>query len=93
MEVIIDNADRKPLSSDKSGASPTEQTSNPQISTPENVETHDAPSEVSASSSKTVDTPKPSTSSADNECDAQNVLIDLPPTELRLLCSLLAREG
>ncbi|GLU16061.1 hypothetical protein SLE2022_325110 [Rubroshorea leprosula] len=92
LEVIIDNVESKPIASETSGASPTKQTSNPQISTLENVENHHAHSEIAASS-KIVDLSKPSSSSAEDEGDAQNVLINLPQTELRLLCSLLGREG
>jgi E3 ubiquitin-protein ligase HUWE1 len=33
------------------------------------------------------------TSGANSESDAQIILLNLPQAELRLLCSLLAREG
>lgn len=43
--------------------------------------------------SKVVDSSQPSTSGADDECHTESVLLNLPQAELRLLCSLLAREG
>ncbi|XVE60630.1 hypothetical protein DITRI_Ditri05aG0143100 [Diplodiscus trichospermus] len=96
LDVIIDHAERKPLSSEKSRAAPTEQVSASQISTSDadiSAENRDAPSEVAQSPLKTADSSTPSTSGASNECDAQSVLTNLPRAELRLLCSLLAREG
>ncbi|MBA0659721.1 hypothetical protein Goklo_011828 [Gossypium klotzschianum] len=95
LDVIIDHAERKPLSSEKSKASSTEQKPALQISMSDadiNAENHDA-LEVSESPLKTVDSSTASTSDGSNECDAQSVLTNLPRTELRLLCSLLAREG
>ncbi|MBA0692174.1 hypothetical protein Goari_009759, partial [Gossypium aridum] len=94
LDVIIDHAERKPLSSEKSKASSTEQKPALQISMSDadiNAENHDA-LEVSESPLKTVDSSTASTSDGSNECDAQSVLTNLPRTELRLLCSLLARE-
>ncbi|PPR94337.1 hypothetical protein GOBAR_AA26326 [Gossypium barbadense] len=94
LDVIIDHAERKPLSSEKSKASSTEQKPALQISMSDadiNAENHDA-LEVSESPLKTVDSSTASTSDGINECDAQSVLANLPRTELRLLCSLLARE-
>ncbi|TYH65157.1 hypothetical protein ES332_D06G037000v1 [Gossypium tomentosum] len=102
LDVIIDHAERKPFSSDKLRASPTELASTTeqilasQISMSDaaiNAENHYAPSEVAESSLKTADSSKPSASCASNECDVQSVLTNLPRAELRLLCSLLAREG
>ena len=96
LDVIIDHAERKPLSSEKSRASSTEQIPASQISMSDadiNTENRDAPSEVAELPFKTSDTSTPSTSDASNECDAQSVLTNLPRAELRLLCSLLAREG
>ncbi|KAL4335645.1 hypothetical protein GQ457_07G020800 [Hibiscus cannabinus] len=95
LDVIIDHAERKPLSSEKLKASSTEQTPALQISMSDadiNAENPDAPV-VAESPFKAVDSSTPSTSGANNECDAQSVLTNLPQTELRLLCSLLAREG
>ncbi|XP_007018281.2 PREDICTED: E3 ubiquitin-protein ligase UPL1 [Theobroma cacao] len=88
LDVIIDHVERKPRSSEKSRASSTEQIPALQISMSDadiTAEKHDAP-EVADSST-------PSTSGVSNECDAQTVLTNLPRAELRLLCSLLAREG
>ncbi|XP_022728281.1 E3 ubiquitin-protein ligase UPL2-like [Durio zibethinus] len=96
LDVIIDQAERKSLSSEKSRASSTEQIPALQISMSDadiNAENRDAYSGVAESSLKTADSSTPSTSGASNECDAQSVLTNLPQTELRLLCSLLARDG
>lgn len=90
VEVLVDNAESN--SPNKSAESTTEQ----QIPTSDagmNTESHGAPSGVSVSSSNVVDSSKPTTSGANDECDAQNVLLNLPQAELRLLSSLLAREG
>ncbi|XWS24002.1 hypothetical protein CRYUN_Cryun28dG0063800 [Craigia yunnanensis] len=96
LDVIIDHAEIKPLSSEKSRASSTEQIPALQISMSDagiNAENRDAPSEVAESPLKTADSPAASTSGASNECDVQSVLTNLPRAELGLLCSLLAREG
>ncbi|OMO50799.1 hypothetical protein CCACVL1_30240 [Corchorus capsularis] len=96
LDVIIDHAERKPPSSEKSRASSTEQVPASQISMSDAdiaSENRDAPSEVAESPIKTADLSAPSTSGASNEFDAQTVLSNLPQAELRLLCSLLAREG
>ena len=96
LDVIIDHAESKPLSSEKSRASSTEQIPALQISMSDagiNAGNRDAPSEVAESPLKTADSSTASTSGASNECDAQSVLTNLPRAELRLLCSLLAREG
>ncbi|XWS25402.1 hypothetical protein CRYUN_Cryun27aG0065300 [Craigia yunnanensis] len=96
LDVIIDYAERKPLSSEKSRASSTEQVPASQISMSDadiSAENRDAPSEVAELPFKTADASTPSTSDASNECDVQSVLTNLPQAELRLLCSLLAREG
>ena len=96
LDVIIDYAERKPLSSEKSRASSTEQVPASQISMSDvdiSAENRDGPSEVAESPLKTADSSTPSTSGVSNECDAQSVLTNLPRAELRLLCSLLAREG
>ena len=96
LDVIIDYAERKPLSSEKSRASSTEQVPASQISMSDadiSTENRHAPSEVAELPFKTSDTSTPSTSDASNECDVQSVLTNLPQAELRLLCSLLAREG
>lgn len=94
LEVIINNAESKSLS-DKSGASGSEQPSDPASSTSDvgiNRESGQISSGV-ATSSKDVDSSKPTTSGAHREFDTRLVLLNLPQAELRLLCSLLAREG
>ncbi|KAF3447270.1 hypothetical protein FNV43_RR12450 [Rhamnella rubrinervis] len=95
LEVIIDSAESKSSSSEKSAVSVSEQESGPQLLTSDTEMNTDSGS-VSArlgTSTKVVNSSKPTTSGADNECDAQTVLLNLPQAELRLLCSLLAREG
>ena len=93
LDVIIDNAERK--LPEKSGVSITEQPSVPHVSTSDaemNTEPG-GPSVDGGTQSNVVDSSKPSTSGADDECHTESVLLNLPQTELRLLCSLLAREG
>ena len=99
MEVIIESksdlSDKSGASSDKSGASSSEQPSGPESSTSDvgmNREPGEIPSGVSTSS-KDIDSSKPTTSGAHKEVDTRTVLLNLPQAELRLLCSLLAREG
>lgn len=95
LEVIIDNAESKSSSSVKSGSSSSEHASGPQLLTSDtemNTESGGTSTGAGASS-KVIDSSKPSTSGAENECDGQTVLLNLPQPELRLLCSLLAREG
>lgn len=95
LEVIIDSAECKPSLSDKSGAA-IEQPSAPQNSSSDsktNMEVGSASSGVAASSSVAIDSSKTMAPGANNECDAQSVLLNLPQAELRLLCSFLAREG
>ncbi|XP_044475509.1 E3 ubiquitin-protein ligase UPL2-like isoform X2 [Mangifera indica] len=89
--VIIDNAESS--LSDKSRASTTEQQP-PLVPTSVggmSAEPHGVSSGISVSSSN-VDS-KSATSCENDECDVQCVMLNLPQTELRLLCSLLAREG
>ncbi|XVE95159.1 hypothetical protein REPUB_Repub02eG0072400 [Reevesia pubescens] len=96
LDVIVDHAERKPLSSEKSRASTTEQIPASQISMSDadiGAENRDVPSDAAESPLKAADSSIPSTSGASNECDVQGVLSNLPRAELRLLCSLLAREG
>ncbi|KAI3942446.1 hypothetical protein MKW98_013098 [Papaver atlanticum] len=94
LEVVIDNAESSSNTSNTTEVSPTEQPSGPEIAASD----AGLNSDVGASSSDAVptksETSKPSTSShANKECDAHSVLLCLPQAELRLLCSLLAREG
>ncbi|KAA8538199.1 hypothetical protein F0562_027807 [Nyssa sinensis] len=96
LEVIIDSAESKSILSIESGASAAEQSSGPRLSTSDaeiNTESGGISSSSEVTLSKANDSSKPSTSGANIECDSQTVLLKLPQAELRLLCSLLAREG
>ncbi|KAF9603290.1 hypothetical protein IFM89_034639 [Coptis chinensis] len=95
LEVVIDNAENNSSLSAKSGASPTDQVSGPQsVSDAEmNSDTGGSSSGGDVKLCKTDELPKPSTTSGEKEFDTQAVLLGLPQGELRLLCSLLAREG
>ncbi|TQD73794.1 hypothetical protein C1H46_040671 [Malus baccata] len=95
LEVIIDNAERKSSVKSGVGVSVSEQPSAPQISTADaemNTESGGA-AVVVGMSDKVVDSSKPTTSGVDSKCETASVLLNLPREELRLLCSLLAREG
>lgn len=94
LEVIIDNAERKSVS-EKSGASASEQLSVPESAASDvGVNRESGPISLGvATSSKDVDSSKPTSSGSHKEFDSQTVLLNLPQAELRLLCSLLAREG
>ncbi|CAL5383970.1 unnamed protein product [Camellia sinensis] len=96
LDVIVDNAESKSSLSNECGIPAAEQTSGPHISTSV-ADINTVSSAISSGSditaSKPNDDSKPSASSANAECDTQNVLDNLPQAELRLLCSLLAREG
>ncbi|XP_027904990.1 E3 ubiquitin-protein ligase UPL1-like [Vigna unguiculata] len=92
LDVIIDSARSKSSSSDRSQIS-TEPVLGPQISAMEvdvNIDT--VISSASEASPQVNESSKPTTSSS-KECQAQQVLCDLPQAELQLLCSLLALEG
>lgn len=95
LEVIIDNAESKADSSDKSGDSTSERPSGPEMAVSD-VEMNRESGQVSsgvATSSKDVDSSEPTSSAMHKEFDTRSVLLNLPQAELRLLCSLLAREG
>ncbi|MCL7039483.1 hypothetical protein MKW94_010086 [Papaver nudicaule] len=93
LEVVIDNAEnRSSMSSTTTEVSPTEQPSGPEITTSDAGLNSDAGVSSDVVSSKS-ETSKPSTSGANKDCDVHPVLLSLPQAELRLLCSLLAREG
>ncbi|KAL3845759.1 hypothetical protein ACJIZ3_003162 [Penstemon smallii] len=89
LDVIIDHAGRKSISSDGPEASASEQPSDPQVPASDsemNV--------VSVATSGEGDVAmKASSSVADIEQKAEGVMNNLPKPELQLLCSLLAREG
>ncbi|KAK9270546.1 hypothetical protein L1049_026127 [Liquidambar formosana] len=96
LEVIIDHAESKSSLSDKSVTAATEQPPGPHISLSDaemNTDSSGISSGVGVACSKADDSSKLLTSGADRECDTQTVLLNLPQAELRLLCSLLAREG
>ncbi|XP_043712175.1 E3 ubiquitin-protein ligase UPL1-like isoform X2 [Telopea speciosissima] len=94
LDVVIDNAENNSSLSNKSGVSPVEQTSGSQIQDAEiNVSSGGSSSVGDVKSSKTDECLEPPVSGTNNECDTQLVLFSLPQAELRLLCSLLAREG
>ncbi|PPS03519.1 hypothetical protein GOBAR_AA17153 [Gossypium barbadense] len=93
LDVIVDHVERKSLSSEKLKASSSEQVPASQISLSDaDTCAEKAPSDVE-SQLKAVDCSIPSTSDSSNECDPLSILTNLPQVELRLLCSLLAREG
>lgn len=94
LEVIIDNAERKSDSADRSDGSASQQQSTPQGLEVENKsENHDIISGSTGTITKPVDSSASSSTRAESECDVQSVLLNLPQSELCLLCSLLAREG
>ncbi|KAL9666925.1 hypothetical protein QQ045_001269 [Rhodiola kirilowii] len=96
LEVVIENAETKSSSDEKSVASSSQQPSAPQIlatGADMNVESSAGSSMDVSSSTMVEDSGKPSTSNVGSECDYAIVLANLPQAELRLLCSLLAREG
>lgn len=83
--------------SDESGPSSTRQPFGPQVSILDadaqiNADSGSV-SGVGITSSKADDSCKPLAFCSHRECDAHSVLLNLPQSELRLLCSLLAQEG
>lgn len=93
--MIIDNAESKSHISDQSAPSTAEQPAAPEVSSSDaevNAESGGVSSGV-GSSSKIGACSKTTASAADSEFDSQSILAKLPEPELRLLCSLLAREG
>lgn len=94
LEVVIDNAESNSSLSKKSGISPTEQPSGPETAAPDaEINTDIGGSSSGNVKSSKIDECLKSSAVANSECDAQAVLHSLPQAELRLLCSLLAREG
>ncbi|XP_042494478.1 E3 ubiquitin-protein ligase UPL2-like isoform X2 [Macadamia integrifolia] len=94
LDIVIDNAENNSSLSNKSGISPVEPTSGSQMQNAAiNVDSGGASSVGDVKSSKIDECLKPSASGTNNERDTQAVLLSLPQAELRLLCSLLAREG
>ncbi|XP_043711874.1 E3 ubiquitin-protein ligase UPL2-like [Telopea speciosissima] len=93
LDVVIDNAENNSNSSNKSGESPVEHASGSQMQEAELNVTGGSSSVGDVISSKTDECLKSSGSGTSNECDTQALLFSLPRAELKLLCSLLAREG
>ncbi|XP_019090663.1 PREDICTED: E3 ubiquitin-protein ligase UPL1-like [Camelina sativa] len=94
LEVIIDNAERKSDTADRSDGSASQQQSTPQgLEVENNSENHDIISGSTDTITKPIDSSASSSTRAESECDVQSVLLNLPQAELCLLCSLLAREG
>ncbi|XP_023522353.1 E3 ubiquitin-protein ligase UPL2-like, partial [Cucurbita pepo subsp. pepo] len=95
LEVIIDNAESKSHLSDQPTQSTVEQPAAPEVSLSD-AEVNGQSSSVSSgvgTSSKLGSYFKMAASAADGEFDIHSILANLPEAELRLLCSLLAREG
>ena len=95
LEVIIDSAGSKSSSSDKSPSPTSEQSSGPQTSAMEadlNADSGVLSSGADASA-KVLDSSRGTSSDNNKGSDTQGVLSNLPQSELRLLCSLLAQEG
>lgn len=82
LDVIIDNAESKQAPVVR-GVSVTEEPSG---------QTPALDADDGAKSSKAEITSKPSSSGGITEDDSNTILLNLPQAELRLLCSLLARE-
>lgn len=86
LDVIIDNAESKSVSSDKPSAG--QPAAAAQISSDAHMSTGSG-----SNSSEADETPKTLSSASGLEQEAEIIQRDLPKSELRLLCSLLAREG
>ncbi|KAF8079578.1 hypothetical protein N665_1017s0001 [Sinapis alba] len=94
LEVIIDNAERKSESADGSDGSASERQSTPQVlEVDNNSENHDMVSGTTGTVTKPIVASGSSSTRTESECDVHAVLLNLPQSELCLLCSLLAREG
>ncbi|KAL3023982.1 hypothetical protein AAZX31_04G094700 [Glycine max] len=92
LDVIIDSAGSMSSSSDKSQIS-TEAVVGPQISAMEVDANIDSVTSSALDASPQVNESSKPTPHSNKECQAQQVLCDLPQAELQLLCSLLAQEG
>ncbi|XP_022131797.1 E3 ubiquitin-protein ligase UPL2-like isoform X2 [Momordica charantia] len=95
LEVIVDNAESKSHLSEQSVPSAAEQPAAPEVSSSD-AEVNAEPGGVSSgvgTSSKIGAYSKITASAADSEFGSHSILVNLPEAELRLLCSLLAREG
>ena len=93
-DVIVDNAESKPNSSDEPGPSATEPVSEQNTTLDAEINTGSGGTSSGADKlAKADETLKLSVRSSDTEFDSENILRNLPQAELRLLCSLLGREG
>lgn len=93
--MIIDNAESKSHSPEQSAPSTAEQPAVPEVSSSDaelNADSGGVSSGV-GTSSKIGAYSKTTASTSDGEFDSHSILAKLPEAELRLLCSLLAREG
>ncbi|KAK9112899.1 hypothetical protein Scep_020418 [Stephania cephalantha] len=94
LEVVIDNAESSSNLPPKSEESPVEQPSSTQGgSSDANANADAGGSSGDVKTHKIEGLAQSSTSGSDKESDMQAVLLSLPHAELRLLCSLLARDG
>lgn len=95
LDVIVDSAGSKSTPSDKPLISTSQSPPGPQVSAVE-AETNTGSDILTskADASTTVnDSSKPTPIDNNVESESQRVLSNLPQSELRLLCSLLAHEG
>lgn len=95
LEVIIDNAEIASKQSNKSDGIPSDQPSGSESAIPDanaNTDTVGS-SDGDAKPLKADDDSGPSVSGVSSERDTLSVLLSLPQPGLRLLCSLLARDG
>ncbi|WJX63238.1 HECT-type E3 ubiquitin transferase [Trifolium repens] len=95
LDVIIDSAGSKSSPSDKSLISASKPASGPQISAvePEANTASGILTSMADASTAVGDSSKPTPVDNNMESESQRVLSNLPQSELRLLCSLLAHEG
>lgn len=95
MDVIIDVAGRKSSTQDGPGLSVAEQQSDPEGSVANaEMNTDAAAIDSQHDEARKIDeSANASTSGTHGECDGQSALHNLPQTELRSLCLLLAKEG
>lgn len=90
LDVIVDNAESKSSSLEGTALATTEQQSNVQVSaTDAEMNTDAVAASPQVDETSKVEEPAPDT----GEPDVQNTLCNLPQEKLRLLCSLLAKEG
>lgn len=98
LEVIIDNTESRSNTSEEPGQSSSDlPTAAPVTNSHAEINTNSdgisSRIDVASSSKAEEVSQQPLNSNEDRETDSQSVLTNLPQEELRLLCSLLAREG